>query len=246
MPEEHNVRIVTWPDGPARLEHRFELEKPCPVSIHFTEAPARVEVSTSPRRPLDVNMNMALTAREVIPVCLKVCEPICARSDYTVGIDVFDRPVASISVRGETRLFNCEEKPIPKETCVGFEEFKDQLVFPAPVLHQGLVLSPLGDPLFTGDLGDPPGRMKLRFPPSGIRIELPGPSSDVRLVVNCYNDPLLEFAVFSGTTLVNQFDETVENEVRSVSIPNFGVTAVEVRGGGNEASLVEVCYQIIT
>ena len=109
MAEDHNVSIISWPKDPALLEHRFDLDKPCPVSIHFTEEPARVEVSTAKGKSLDVNMDMKVAVRETIPVCIKLCEPLCAESDYSVGISVFDRPVVSISVRGMTRLFNCRE-----------------------------------------------------------------------------------------------------------------------------------------
>jgi hypothetical protein len=48
-----------------------------------------------------------------IKLCVSLCEPICVQSDYTIGIDVFDRPVASITVRGMTKLFNCAEKVAP-------------------------------------------------------------------------------------------------------------------------------------
>jgi hypothetical protein len=47
-----------------------------------------------------------------VKLCVSVCEPICAQSEYTIGIEIFDRPVASITVRGTTRLFNCSDKPV--------------------------------------------------------------------------------------------------------------------------------------
>jgi hypothetical protein len=47
---------------------------------------------------------------EQLKVCVSVCEPICAQSEYTVSVDIFDRPVATITVRGTTRVFNCSEK----------------------------------------------------------------------------------------------------------------------------------------
>ena len=45
-----------------------------------------------------------------VKLCVSVCEPICAQSEYTIGIDIFDRPVASITVLGTTKLYNCPEK----------------------------------------------------------------------------------------------------------------------------------------
>lgn len=57
----------------------------------------------------DLNMAMNLTAREPVPVCIKVCEPICARSEYVVSIEIFDRPVATIKLAGQTTIFNCRD-----------------------------------------------------------------------------------------------------------------------------------------
>lgn len=111
MAEEHDVRILEWPKESARLEHRFDTEKPCPVAISFENTPVNVLVATLPERPLDVNMNMNLGVRETLPLCIKLCEPICARSDYSIGITLFDRPIVSITIRGTTRLFNCNEEP---------------------------------------------------------------------------------------------------------------------------------------
>jgi hypothetical protein len=52
--------------------------------------------------------------KEPFPVCIKVCEPICAQSDYTVGVTIFDRPVASITLQGLTRIFNCTDREFVK------------------------------------------------------------------------------------------------------------------------------------
>ena len=109
QPETRNILIASWPKETAKLEHSFQ-EMPCPVSISFENSPANVIVQTNPELPLQVDMAMNVVAKEVFPVCIKVCEPICARSDYTVGINVFDHPVVSISVKGLTRLYNCREE----------------------------------------------------------------------------------------------------------------------------------------
>ncbi len=103
-PDEQLVRIVEWPKGPALLDHRFDAE-----------APAHVVVS-SDERQFQVDMDMNLAAKGIIPVCIQVCEPICAESEYTIAIDVFDRPVAAITIKGLTRLFNCrDDKSPPRE-----------------------------------------------------------------------------------------------------------------------------------
>jgi hypothetical protein len=110
MAEEHNVRITGWPAEPAGLQHHFDPEQPASVSVSFQPSPARVVVSTEPGRRLGVDMNMLLRARETIPLCISLCEPICAESNYIIGISIFDRPVVSITIRGKTRLSNCREE----------------------------------------------------------------------------------------------------------------------------------------
>jgi len=46
--------------------------------------------------------------RDMLPVCLRVCEPVCAESDYQITVSLFGNSVATITVKGLTRLFNCE------------------------------------------------------------------------------------------------------------------------------------------
>jgi hypothetical protein len=93
-----NVTIVSWPEQPAKVEHQFKMEKPCPVLISIE------------KEPLNVDMNMKLSAREPIPVCIKLCEPICAKSEYAIGIEIFDKPFAGITIRGMTRFFSCPDE----------------------------------------------------------------------------------------------------------------------------------------
>jgi hypothetical protein len=100
-PDEQLVRIVEWPKEEALLDHRFDADSPAHVVVRSDE------------RAFQVDMDMSLRAREVIPVCIQVCEPICADSEYTIAIDVFDRPVAAITIKGRTRLFNCGDKEQP-------------------------------------------------------------------------------------------------------------------------------------
>ncbi len=110
MAEETNVHIVEWPQEPARLEHHWTPDQSLPMSISFGETPVNIEMASSRERPLFVNMLMNLVVKESIPLCIKLCEPLCARSEYNIGITIFDRPVASITIRGTTRLFACNEE----------------------------------------------------------------------------------------------------------------------------------------
>jgi hypothetical protein len=110
MAADHNVRIVEWPSGPARLHHSFDEKDPLPALVNFAPAPAHVVVAAPPERPLVVAMGMNLSVKQPLPVCIRLCEPICVDSDYVIGITLFDRPIISITVKGRTRIFNCGEE----------------------------------------------------------------------------------------------------------------------------------------
>jgi hypothetical protein len=73
---------------------------------------SNVHIVSWPKEPAMVNQatDATVSVRGQVPICIRVCEPICARSEYAIGITIFDRPVATITVSGETRFFNCDEK----------------------------------------------------------------------------------------------------------------------------------------
>lgn len=93
-----DINIVGWPAGPHTIEHKTDPGEPPKVSIGFEPS------------PVQMNMDMNVANREPFKVCIQLCEPICVKSDYTIGIDVFDRPVAVVSVRGTTTFYNCPEE----------------------------------------------------------------------------------------------------------------------------------------
>ncbi len=243
MADETKVTIAAWPKDPAALEHHFSADSPCPVSISFTDSPAHVVVSTEPQQPLAVNMNMQLTAREPIPLCIKLCEPICARSDYTIGINVFDNPVASINVRGTTRLEACRDTPTNERECVAFDNIKAGTTFPSGFEQQGLKFSPLGGELRAATFGEPAGRTKLAFADPGMRIDFGQPVEDILLTLSNYASPDLKIVAFSGGSLVTEFVVSISNTFKEVTISQSGITSLTVSGGSNEATLVEVCYR---
>lgn len=105
---EQQIRLMSWPETAASLDHRFPQDQPVPVAVSLDSNPARVSLSNSPNTRLNVNMHMNLSTLKKIPVCLSVCEPICVSSDYRVQISIFDRPVASITIRGRTILSPCK------------------------------------------------------------------------------------------------------------------------------------------
>jgi len=189
-----------------------------------------------------VDMDMKVTPTKTIPVCLKVCEPICIKSDYTIGVDIFDRPVANIKIRGLTRVYNCREEE-ERYTCVDFTEFKPGQVFNSPWDHGELRFRTAGNtPLRTVGSGGTPGTTALGFPNEGIRVEFPWPVRDVLMTVASYAGKGLSFFAYADGALIAQQNVEIHNEIKEVLVEGSGITAIEIRGGGNESSILRVCF----
>lgn len=88
------------------MMHGFEGQEAMPVRVGFAaNSPLAVQLGSA-GRPLAVDMRMLLAAPRTIPICFSLCEAICADSDYTIGLTLFDRPVITIKLRGRTRIFS--------------------------------------------------------------------------------------------------------------------------------------------
>jgi hypothetical protein len=84
MAEENMVHIVDFPkEGNVRLEHYF-TEKPIQISMLHNQG-------------------------QTLPLCIKICDPICAESNYKIGINLLGQPFVEIVVKGVTRLFSCKD-----------------------------------------------------------------------------------------------------------------------------------------
>jgi hypothetical protein len=103
--ETSEVRIVAVPEAPLRLSHGFSDDPPLPVALRFGDTVLPVRLATGDR-PLSVDMRAILSAGRALPLCLSLCEAICADSDYRIEITLFDRPVMTIRLRGRTRLYS--------------------------------------------------------------------------------------------------------------------------------------------
>ncbi|MDB4947649.1 MAG: hypothetical protein JWM27_298 [Gemmatimonadetes bacterium] len=73
--------------------------------------PARLRIESFPPAPLEVRHSgeQVLSFAGEVPVCIRVCEPICAESGYTIGFSSNGRPVGSITLSGRTRIFGCKD-----------------------------------------------------------------------------------------------------------------------------------------
>ena len=244
MEEQKNfVEIVSWPKEEARLEHDFKGTTPCPVSIAFEKTSANVVIQTTPDEPFNVDMNMHVSVKDQLPVCIRLCEPICAKSDYTVGIEVFDRPVVSVTVRGMTRVFNCRNEHQTQLICTSFKNLKDHMDFKDKLSIESLLFSPESDSLHTVSFGKPEGQVKLAFPPAGVRVDFPYPVSFIELHVGNYAGEDIHFIVLSEETITQEFTEQIIVSTKEVHINQPNTTAVSVKGGKNEAYLAEICYR---
>lgn len=242
--EQRDVKILAWPEGPATLEHKFSKDSPCPVSIRFGTDPANVAIMTTPEHPLNVDMDMHLSTDKPVPICIKICEPICVKSEYVIGIDIFDRPVGTISLKGLTRIFNCREEQVPevKKTCVDFSGLKEPMEIKTSITYESLVFAPIGNPLRIRTFGEPEGRPKMTFPPEGMRITFPFPVKDVDCIINNYAGNDITVSAYSDSTLLGSTVATIHNEVKTVSLNYSMITSAEIKGGNNESGLVQVCY----
>src|SRR5687768_4706965 len=97
------------------------------VTINAWPDPLAVTHRTDPERTPQVDMTMTMRADRPVPVCFTLCEPICARSDYSIGLSIFDNPVVRIRIVGETRIAPCGDKhelPPRRPDCVDFTTLK--------------------------------------------------------------------------------------------------------------------------
>lgn len=244
MAEEKDVRIVAWPKEPAKLEHSFNSEKACPVSISFQKDPAIIGFATTPENPMNVDMNMKISADKPVPVCIKLCEPICIRSEYVISVDIFDRPVGSITLKGMSKLFSCrdeQEAPATRK-CVGFNRYKEGTQFRTAFTTETLTFTPLGDLVRIVTMGAPAGTLKLAFPPQGVKVAFPFAVKNVEVMVNNYTDSDITAVAFDGDTELGHITEPVHNEVKTLVLDYPSITAVDIKGGGNETSLIQICY----
>jgi hypothetical protein len=238
MADERDVRILAWPEGPARVRHAGEEKQPVRLRIAVEpEPPVAVELRTD--EPLDVRMRLELSAREPVPLCVDVCEPVCASSDYRVGVDVFDQSVASVAVRGTTRVERCASRPEPVEACERFDRVETGEDGVPAVRAGDLRLRALGGTLRA--TRSPEGATAVLFPETGLRVDLPGPSHGVRLTVRNGGSALTVRTLGDGGRRTERVAETPD-EVGTIELPEAAVTAIELRGGSGEAGIVEVCY----
>jgi len=248
MADDSDIRITAWPEKPLPMQHSFDKDEPCPVSVRFEPTPVNVRVQTA-ERPLSVDMNMALSAREPVPLCISICEPICAQSDYTISLDIFDQPVARVLVRGLTRIFNCREapdQPNPPQTerCVDFTHRKDGEVFGENVEIGGASFAPVEGELKIVRWGAPEDANKLLFTSAGVRITLPGPCDKASVTLVNHFGQTLNITVLRDGEEVESRVEMVDPTPRRNEITQPGMTEIVVSGGGNEAAVVELCWTL--
>lgn len=244
MSDKHDVRIIQWPKQKALLEHYFKLDKPCPISIVFEEKPAYVKVGNDKEGSFNVDMNMKLTAVEDIPVCIKICEPICAVSDYTVGIELLGQPLASINVRGKTKLGPCDDKPQIQRTCIDFSNLDPKQNNKVPLTINGAQFTPLNSASthqFT-TMGLPTGQQKLRIPNEGLRIDFQQSVTEIELTIVNFGNPVIQINGFNNADLVSNQTEMIQNTTSTIQVQGNVITAIEIKGGSNEAALVDACF----
>lgn len=247
MAEEKIISIKAWPKQKALLEHYFKLDEPCPVSIIFDDAPAHVKVSNEREDAFNVDMNMNLKVTDEIPVCIRICEPICAVSDYSIGIELLGQPLASIRIKGQTKLANCKEDPVITAQCIDFIGL-DPKQNKAPLTHKGVQFTPLNDAATINltTMGLPNNQLKLSIPDAGMRIDFPKAVRNVSMTVVNFGNPVIEVNSFFNANLIANQSEMIQNTTATFQVNGQPITAIEIKGGSNEAAIAEVCFEETT
>jgi|WetSurMetagenome_2_1015567.scaffolds.fasta_scaffold11859_3 hypothetical protein len=110
--------IDHWPNDVPQFQHEVDIKNipQVPVSVAFQATNALGVTLHGSSDPM--NVNVGIVQKQPIPVCIKLCEPICARSNYTIGLDLLCIPLFKVNVQGLTKLYNCasEVTPTPKPT----------------------------------------------------------------------------------------------------------------------------------
>ena len=206
MPQQ-DVTIASWPSDPVAVTHL-----------------------TDPDRTPRVDMNMNMRADRPVPVCFTLCEPICARSDYTIGLSIFDNPVVRIRIVGETRVQPCKDQtdtPPSTPDCVDLTTLKANTRYPEKFEHDGAVVE-LGDATNSVSLG---GATGLVVPTGGMRVSFPSPitAATVRLVA-AEGDAVVEGR--AGDSLVTSVPVGKASGVQHIDVPGLQLTTIAVNGAG--------------
>ncbi len=211
MPQQ-DVTINAWPD-PLAITHR-----------------------TDPERTPEVDMTMTMRADRPVPVCFTLCEPICARSDYSIGLSIFDNPVVRIRVVGETRIGPCGDKhelPPRRPDCVDFGTLKRGSKLSEKFDHDGAVVE-VGSPTEVVDAG---GTIGVRVPPGGIRIVFPAAMTGATVRLLAVNEAGIEGR--AGESLVTTVKVDASPAIQQIDVPGLALTTISIDGEG--AIVTEVC-----
>lgn len=211
MPQQ-DVTINAWPD-PLAITHR-----------------------TDPERTPQVDMTMTMRAERPVPVCFTLCEPICARSDYSIGLSIFDNPVVRIRLVGETRIAPCGDKhdtPPRRPDCVDFTTLKRGTKLTEKFEHDGAVVEVAG-PTQVADAG---GANGVVVPQGGLRVTFPTAvtAASVRLLAK--TEAAIEGR--SGDSLVTTVKVDPSSSVQQIDVPGLSLTTISVDGEG--VIVTEVC-----
>ena len=242
-PEEKVVFIREVPD-PINVNANVQVPDPVQVSMGF-ENQINVNVETSPNSPIHAAMDMRLSAKEPVPVCISICEPICAQSNYRIGVTLLGQVLAGITVQGETRIANCRDMPQePRQVCVEFNDLQQE-EFPEPFDIQGVTFVPLGQqPINVTFVGAPVNMRALNagFPPGGIGIAFPQAVNNVVISAQSFNPAGLRFEVFATDgTLLSQFQDNFEG-IKDIVIAENNIGSLNIFAPQKEAAIFRVCF----
>lgn len=131
----------------------------------------------------------------------------------------------------------------PQRLCVDFRALTADFATSEAFAVQGMTFAPLGpSSLRVIFWGDPQGVQKLGFERVGVRVEFPFAAARAVLAVMAYGGGQgLTIDAFAGATLLSTTTRPATNGPATVTLEGDGMTALEIRGGDNEAGLIALC-----
>jgi hypothetical protein len=109
MAVSKTIGVVEFPHGAAGATHTFDPALPAGVTIRFAPAPANFALANVAGAPLDATVSTSINAKGAFPLCIKLCEPICVDSDYTLTLTLLGRSIVSVTIRGRTQFYSCSD-----------------------------------------------------------------------------------------------------------------------------------------
>jgi|GEM_PF-523795 len=135
-------------------------------------------------------------------------------------------------------------QPEPRRLCADFDALQEGFASRESFRLSGFTFTPgEGATLVILSWGVPEGAKKLGFPPQGMRIAFPFAAARVVMRFGLYAGQGLTIDALKGEARAATITLPPAQGAVPAVIEGEGLTGVEIRGGGNEAYLAQICIE---